>query len=149
MRRKLDIAQLRRIVAIREMQGLVAEAEAARAAGALCEQEARLGQAEAKCDSARKYWEALHADDVLPLDIAALWAQAVRHENENVQKAAVSVRSAVAVREDRLKDFYAVEQRKQLAEDVLDAARRDNARAQDEAALQNATDHHLQKRWAP
>lgn len=149
MRRRLDTAQLRRIVLVRELQRFAAEAEAAHAAAALREQEVRLQEAEVSRAAAADHWDGLHAQDALPLDLVALWTHAVQQEDENLQAVAEAVKDTVAIRDERLKDFHALEQREQMAEDMLDIANRDRARTRDEKAVQNAADHHLQNRGAP
>jgi hypothetical protein len=149
MRHKPDIAQLRKILAIRALQRDAAEADAARASTTLTEKAGAQRDAQASQTATEQRWQDLHAEGAMPLELMDLWAMQVRRELDLVRKAAAEVTDATTARDSCADAFRAMEQRKDWAGDAVRTAVRDREQVREEAALQAAADRHLHKRDTP
>ena len=146
MRRNLSITHLRKIAKIRELQRIDTEVRAVRATAHVAEKVAVERLAIESRDVAEGHWKSLHEEKTMPLELVRLWVGKLQQENALVEAAEGDVKDARSAKEWMIKNYQAAEQRQTLAEDARNMALCENARLQDEAALQDASDRHLQSK---
>jgi hypothetical protein len=146
MRRKMKVSLLQEIADIRALQRAASEGEAARASSALVEKSQALERSESEraVDEAR--WKDLVRAQNLDLEILSLWTGIVVQRDGAVRHAVGDLETARSARDRSLSDLHDAEQRSDVADDMARRALREHLRDAGKDALQDAADHHLQRR---
>ncbi len=145
MRRRHDPALLRQIAAIRDLQRVAAEGEAARAASALRERQEARAESERQRFAAEQSWSETLDSPPLHIELARLWSAIVRQREGVVLQASADADSAAAELERRTTNWHAARMRGDSAHGMARKAVRARQHARDETALQDAADRHAQR----
>jgi hypothetical protein len=142
---RTDLNQLRQIAIIRDLQSVAAKADALRAAAVRREADARLEDTQRERDAVEQHWQATLSAPSLDIQTLGWWSSALQRQDGVVQHAAREARNAGQELERRAENFHAATLRSDMARDVVRDFIADAATRRDEAAMQQASDRHLQR----
>jgi hypothetical protein len=146
MRLKQQIEQLRKIVAIRQLQCDAAETLAARAASLVSERDELLQRASRQRAEAEQHWQDVSSQGAIVLELMHAWKAQVQREDGQVRCAEDVVAAARVAHQRSVQDFLATRQKSDVAESVAGQTAREHRLHLEERDLQDASDRHLQKR---
>ena len=149
MPRREDVTLLRKIAVIRDLQRIAAQGHAVRAVAAAKEKDQVLLESESALKSDEDVWMNFLGAPSLQVEMFPSWSAILRGQQKAVQLASDAVDAARNVSEQRAAQWHTAEKRCDSASDMVRKAARGAARRQEEAALQDASDRHAQRKGEP
>ncbi len=146
MRKSTDIAALRRIATVRDLQCVAAQSDAARAAAARDAKDEALAASEKQRAAAEHDWRAAILSPVMPVDTLPLWSSALLAREGDARRAGLDADAAQAELDRRRADWLAATQRHDIAKDLVRKSVKERQRDREERALQDAADLHVSRR---
>lgn len=146
MRRKAATAQLKEVVAMRELQRLCAQAATMAAARAAQASRVAVQERNAERDAAAENCLASLSSDAIHPELTMLWTRVLRRLGDDAQRAASDARDADAELLRRSADFAAATARRDAAQDLARKAHKQDMRKHEDGGLQDALDRHAQQK---
>ena len=144
MRSKRERDALRKVAGIRALKCAAAEATASQAQALLMKETETLEQRKAELGKTEEHWQDAVGQGALRLDIAPLWGQTVRRDDARLHQASVVVDKAATAHDAAKKTLGVADQTAKMADRLAKRAANFYRQDLEEAALNDATDRHLQ-----
>jgi hypothetical protein len=144
MRSRRERDALRKVAEIRALKCAAAEAAASQAQALHRKETEALELRKAELEKTQEHWRESVGQGALRLDIAPLWGQTVRQEDARFHQAGVVAERAASAHDVARKALGAADQTSKLADRLAKRAANFYRRDLEEAALNDATDRHLQ-----
>ena len=146
MRRRRELATMRKIVEVRDLQRLAAEMRAARAAEALTALDEKRAEGERRLDTEQARWAEWVGRPSLDLQMTNALSSLVLAEQDGLQRLDGEIAEAQEVKTTAAEDWMQASARLETAEDLTKAAARRVRRWREEAALVEAHDRFAQRK---